>query len=251
MAVAKTIADTLLEELNVYSVSGETPDPFTSSRLRREIKKLESTHFISARICLGILFTIEKNSKNAISTFEEIARYEPKDPNIHLSYAHSLSAFKMKVLACHHYKLAAQLMPNSIESLLGLAETARDIFKPREFTSTLNSCDPDFVENLLNHPEAHQAFLMASLFETNRVSDEDANKIYSIAQEILQSNNIFFEQGNIKQTDIYGGPTVTFYSGLAQSDDLIFTLNEQLCDRIVDADAAHILKHVTYVFVSH
>ncbi|KEY87842.1 hypothetical protein MBA34_17915 [Pseudomonas capeferrum] len=251
MAVAKTISDTLVEELNILANSGSILDPFTSARLRRDIKKLESAHFIAARICLGILYTIENNAEKSLSTFEETLSLDPSDRNIHTNYAHALSKFRKPEAACRHYKIAADLSPDH-HALIDLAEAAQIIFKPRIFSETIKSnldkIDIDALEKNIN---ARATLQLATLFEQNNISDDEANKIYKIAESIMSERNIGFKKGNFRRTDNYGGSTVTFYAAIEGSADLIHELNETLCDRIVDFDACHILKDIMYVFIPY
>jgi len=251
MAVAKTISDTLVEELNILANSGSPLDQFTSARLRRDIKNLESAHFIAARICLGILYTIENNVEKSLSTFEETLTLDPNDHNIHTNYAHALTKFKKPEEACLHYKVAAELSPDHY-TLIDLAEAAQIIFKPRIFSDTvksnLNTIDLDALEANIN---ARATLQLASLFEQNNISDEDANRIYKIAASVMRDRDISFEKGNFRRTDNYGGSTVTFYAAVEGTASLIHELNETLCDRIVDSDACHILKDIMYVFIPY
>ncbi|MHC8404275.1 hypothetical protein [Pseudomonas sp. TMB3-21] len=252
MAVAKTICEAVLEELNAYSTSATRPDRFTAARLRREIAKLEQADFMAAHLCLGILYTIERDADAALSEFEELLRYTPDDVNLHQNYAHSLAKLRMANAANVHYRIAADGAAESTEFLIDLAETSQIICRPQEFMEVLkrNKHKAD-EETLSKNIDVKRIIRISNLFEEAGLSDDDANSVYTAAEELFIEHNLEIESGYFRKTGMYGSSTLTFYAELSREPEFIHGLNECFCDRIVDMDASHLLKDLTYVFVAH
>lgn len=252
MAVAKTICDTVLGELNAHVQSNTRPDPFTAARLRREIGKLEQADYMQARLCLGILLTLERKADEAIQVFEGMLEYAPEDPDLHQNYAHSLAKLRLANSANDHYKAAVEHAPEATEALIDLAETSQIVFKPCEFMSTLKSnLHKANADKLKENIEVQRAIRIAKLFEEVGITDHIANKIYLATEGFFTEHNLVLESGYFRRTAMYGSSTLTFYAELSCDSDFIHSLNEQLCDRLVDHDVAHLMKDLTYVFVAH
>ncbi|MCE1007224.1 hypothetical protein [Pseudomonas monteilii] len=252
MAVAKTICDTVLEELNSHVHSDTQPDPFTAARLRREITKLEQADYMQARLCLGILLTLERKAKQAFEVFEEMLRYTPEDPGLHQNYGHSLAKLRFANLANSHYKAAVEYSPEATEVLIDLAETAQIAFRPCEFMSVLKAnIHKANSEVLGENVDVQRAIRLAKLFEDVGISDETANSIYLAAEGLFIEHELLIEAGYFRKTGMYGSSTLTFYAELSCDDDFIHRLNDELCDRLVDFDVAHLLNNLTFLFIAH
>lgn len=252
MAVAKTICDTVLDELNAFSTSNTRPDRFTANRLRREISKLEQADFVAAQLCMGILYTIERNANDAISVFESLLQYSPDDTSLHQNYAHSLAKLRMANAAYLHYRIAADNASESTELLIDLAEISQVVCRPLEFMEVLErNLHKADGESLKANIDVQRTIRIAKLFEDAGLSDDDANSIYTAAEELYVEHNLVIDTGYFRKTDIFGSSTLTFYAELSLEDDFIHDLNDRLCDRVVDLDVSHLLKNLTYVFVAH
>lgn len=252
MAVAKTICDTVLDELNAISASNTRPDRFTANRLRREITKLEQADFVAAQLCMAILYTIERNAKDAISVFESLLKYSPDDASLHQNYAHSLAKLRMANAAYLHYRISADIASESTEALIDLAEVSQIVFRPLEFMEVLErNLHKADEETLKANIDVKRAIIIAKLFEEVCLSDNDANSIYTAAEELYVEHDLNVGEGYFRKTSIFGSSTLTFYSELSLEDDFIHDLNDRLCDRVVDLDVSHLLKDLTYVFVAH
>jgi tetratricopeptide (TPR) repeat protein len=252
MAVAKTIGDTVLEELNAHVRSDTRPDPFTAARLRREIARLENVDFMPARLCMGILLTLEGKVKKAIAVFDELLSYAPSDPGLHQNYGHSLAQMRLVNLAHEHYKSALEFAPEATSILTDLAETAQIIFRPLEFIELMEShSHKSDSEILLNNEHVQRVSRLAEAFTRLEISDESANQIYSCVEPIFCNREIQVKSGHFRETGSYGSSKLTFYAEVSGDDDLIYEINEELCDNIVENDAGHLLKELTFVFVSH
>ena len=252
MAVAKTICESVLEELNAYSTSNTRPDPFTANRLRREITKLENADFMAAHMCSGILYTIERKPNDAIAEFEELLKYAPDDPSLHQNYAHSLSKFRMANAANLHYRISADNAADPTEVLIDFAETSQVVCRPHAFMEVLNRNMPRADEEALKaNIDVRRVIRIANLFEEAGLSDDDANSVYSATEQLFIDHDLEIKTGYFRRTSMYGSSTLTFFAELAVEDDLIHDINEDLCDRMVDLDVAHLLKDLTYVFVAH
>lgn len=252
MAVAKTICDTLLAELNAFSTSQAVPDPFTAVRLRREIANLAKVNEMEAHFCSGILYTIERKAREAISEFEQLLAYNPDDANSHQNYAHSLGKLRFSNAAFDHYVIAADNFSDSTEVIIDLAEIAQVVFKPLEFFKVLernrHKIDREQLKANLNFQWISR---LAKLFKEVGITDDIANSIYSAVEQIFVDSNILIKQGYFRKTGIFGGATITFYAELLCDAETIYELNDELCDRFVENDVSHLLKDMTYIFVSH
>jgi len=252
MAVAKTICDTVIAELNAHVESNTRPDPFTTARLRREIGKLEKADYMQSRLCLGILFTLERNAGEAISAFEDMLQYAPEDPDLHRNYAHSLAKLRLANSANEHYKAAIEYAPEATETLIDFAETSQKVFRPCEFLSVLKANGHKAnTETLKANIDVQRAVRLANLFEEVGITDTTANQIYLATEDFFIEHDLMVPSGYFRKTAMYGSSTLTFYAELSRDPDFIHSLNEQLCDRLVDLDLAHTMRDLTYVFVAH
>lgn len=252
MAVAKTICDTVLDELNSFSTSNTRPDPFTALRLRREISKLEQADFMAAHLCMGILYTIERKANDAISEFEALLKYSPEDATLHQNYAHTLAKLRMANAAHQHYRISADIASECTELLIDLAEISQVVCRPLEFMEVLKRNLHKANEEILKENiDVKRAVRIANLFEEVGLSDNDANSIYTAAEELYIEHDLEIYTGYFRKTNIFGSSALTFYAELSLEDDFIHDLNERLCDRVVDLDVSHLLKDLTYVFVAH
>ena len=252
MAVAQTICNTVLEQLNVFSLSGTQPDPFTAIRLRREIEKLEKVDSMAALLCSGILYSVEKDVQNAIETFEQILTYAPDDANMHHTYAHALAKFRMANAAHQHYLIAVAHGDECTRALIDLAETAQMIFRPSEFMDAFekNAQRAD-VEYLQKNVDVLRAIRLNKLFIELQIAEDDANRLYCAAESIFIENDLLVKSGYFKRTGIYGGSQLTFYAAIAGNVEFISEVNLTFCDRVIDLDAGHILKDISFVFVPY
>lgn len=252
MAVAKTICDTVLDELNAFSTSNTRPDPFTATRLRREISKLEQADFMAAQLCMGILYTIERNATDAISVFESLLKYNPDDASLHQNYAHSLAKFRMANAAHLHYRTSADIFSDPTEVLIDLAEISQTVCRPLEFIEVLErNLHKSDADTLKENIDVRRAVRIAKLFKEVGISDNDANSVYTAAEALYVEHDLKIDTGYFRQTSAYGSSNLTFYAELSLEDDFIHDLNDRLCDRVVDLDVSHLLKDLTYVFVAH
>ncbi|UZE12807.1 tetratricopeptide repeat protein [Pseudomonas sp. B21-053] len=252
MALAKTIGETVLEELNYFAVSGSKPDPFTIARLRREISKLEKVEPIGALLCQGILFSIENNAEEAIRAFEEILSYDPNNPDMNQNYGHSLAKLKMANSAQKHYIIAADHSLESTSALIDVAETAQVVFRPTDFTEALerNAHKAD-VEKLMQNADVQNCFTVAELFKEFGIDEADANKIGLSAERICVQRDLSVMNGYFRRTGMYGSSKLTFYAGIEGDSDTICDMNIDLSDSIIDNDAGHILAEISYIFVPY
>lgn len=252
MALAKTIGETVLEELNCFAVSGSRPDPFTTARLRREIDKLEKVEPMGALLCRGILFSIEGQASEAIGAFEEILSYVPDDPNMHQNYGHSLAKLKMTNLAHKHYIIAADNSSESTSALVDLAETAQVVFRPTDFITVLerNAHKAD-AEKLMANADVQNSYTVSELFKELEIDEDDANKLSTVAEGICIRYDLSIANGYFRRTSMYGSSKLTFYAGIEGDSDLICDLNIEFCDKLIDEDIGHLLTDISYVFVPY
>lgn len=252
MALAKTIGETVLEELNFFAVSGTQPDPFTIARLRREIGKLEKVEPLGALLCQGILFSIEKNATEAIRVFEEILSYDPQNSDMNQNYGHSLAKLQMANLAQKHYVIAADNSIDSTSALVDVAETAQVVFRPSDFMQALErNAHKANIEELMKNPDVQNCFTVSELFSELDIKDDDANLISISAESVCIKNGLSVTNGYFRRTGMYGSSKLTFYAGIEGDSDLICNMNIQLCDSLIDNDAGHILSDISYIFVPY
>ncbi|PIO95971.1 hypothetical protein CBI55_03350 [Pseudomonas syringae] len=250
MAVAKTIADTILEELNHFSTTDKRPDSFTSARLKREIRKLENIDYTAKILCDAILATIEGRQKEALDNFSEILKYDPDNSSMHQNFAYSLAKFGMISEAHQHYLAAVDNSPNTNKLLMDLAESSLVIHRPGDFASAFKrNSEKVNTRELMQVRVISRALKLAALFADEEISDDDSHNMYKTAKEFRDEFKVKVINGYYRNTGMYDGPKVTFYATIEGDWEQVMDANMRLADRVIDKDQGHLLKEVTHIFV--
>lgn len=252
MAVAKTIAENLLEELNRFSASNTQPDPFTSARLKREINKLGNVDFVGRLLCDAILATVEKREEDAIRNFEEILKYSPDNGNMHHNYAYTLAKLDRMNDAHEHYIAAVETASNINKLLLDLAESSLIVLRPGDLVSALERSSGRIdIPTLMLEKEIARAIDLSKLFDDVELDQSEANQIYTSASKLIREQSLEIMAGYFRGTGVHGGAKITFYSSIGGDGGFVADMNMMLCDRLIDDGLGHLLKNFTYVFVPY
>lgn len=250
MAVAKTIADDILAELNHFSLSGTKPDAFTSARLKREIGKLGNVDFIGHLLCDAILATIDGRKDDAFRNFTEILKYQPDSADMHQNFGYSLAKFRRMNEAHEQYLLAVDSSDQTMKLLADLAESSQIVFRPGDLTMALerNEKKVDF-DLLSSNSDFRRALKLAQLFKEFGIDEDEANQLYTTVEQICEENSVTVVTGFFRVTGMQGGSTLSFYASIEGDSDFISEMNLNFCDKVIDNDQGHILKDIAYVFV--
>jgi tetratricopeptide (TPR) repeat protein len=251
MVLPQTLMGTILEELNVFSRTEDEPDPFTKTRLRREIKKLANVDYAGSLLCEAVLFTLEKNYDGVTSKFKTILEVLPNDADMHENYANSLGRLLRLNEAQTEYMAAMRLAKVSEGILIEIANNAQITLRLDDLKEAVSIFEKATGKTDLSYiPEVESGLQLIGLFDWHEVSYDNANKFYSAAETVCVEHGITIYDGQFHHTAPFGGPTLTFYAGIDADADRIADLNFELCDKIIDADLSGLMHELSFVFIA-
>lgn len=250
MVLPQTMMSSVLTELNSFSSSDRAPDPFTTTRLRREISKLKNSDFIGSLLCEAILLTLEKNYEEVVKTYKSILEYVPNDADMHENFANSLSRLHRLNEAQSHYMSAIRIARSSEELLRELSNHVQITFGTEDLIEAVDIyIKATGNESIIEDPEVSGALALSKLLEWHDIESSEANRFYKAAEDVCIENGAHIQNGIFRHTGVYGGPTVTFYAGLVADSDFIADMNTAMCDKIVDHELTDLINKISFVFV--
>ncbi|RZI27700.1 hypothetical protein [Pseudomonas orientalis] len=250
MAVAKTIAENVLEELNRFSTTDTMPDAFTSARLRREIAKLGKVDVVGKQLCDAILATVEGREADARRNFIDILKYQPDNPDMHQNFAYSLSKFGRISEAHKHYLATVDHTDQTAKLLIDLAESSLIVYRPGDLVAALERNSKKInMDDIVESGNIRKALQLHELFTALDIDENESNQIYNTTEEFKLENNLKVVSGYFRSTGAYGGAKITFYASIEGDSEYISEMNMRFCDKLIDNDQGSILKNVTYAFV--
>ncbi|MFK7700436.1 hypothetical protein [Pseudomonas caspiana] len=250
MAVAKTIADSVLGELNSFSSRHMVPDPFTTARLRREIAKLENVDVPASLLCEAILLTLEKKYEDVVSTFETIFEMLPEEADMHENFGNSLARLGRVADAHDAYLNALKYSNEPTSILMELAATTLVTFGTDEFMDALNnSAEKSDTAKILNSEFVSEAIKLHGLFEELEVSPSAAKSVYRSAEKVCLAFDKKINSGRFMSLSSYGGARVAFYAGIVGTAEIIADMNFALADQLIDDEQGDLLSMMSFVYI--
>ncbi|WP_122572413.1 hypothetical protein [Pseudomonas viridiflava] len=250
MAMPKTIADSLLEELNSYSTAEDRPDPFTTARLKRKSAELAKVDPIGGLLCEAILLTLEGDYRKVVSNFREILVYRPEDSDMYENFGNSLGRLDHLSEAHDQYIKALEFCSDSTSILVALAKNSLVTFRTEDFIQAYEVHGEKADQTALANSDVCKEVIGLHLtFEKFKVDSRQAAKLYDLAEEVCQSFRKPPPSGNLRHTAPYSGATLTFYGDIKGSFSEVADMNFALCDLAIEREAGHILREFSYVFV--
>ncbi|MEE5137395.1 hypothetical protein V2J83_18045 [Pseudomonas alliivorans] len=250
MAMPKTIADALLEELNRYSLAEDLPDPFTMARLKRESAKLAKVDPIGGLLCDAILFTLEKDYKSVVKNFREIFVYLPEEADMYENFGNSLGRLDRRGEAHDQFIKALELCTDPTSILIALAKNSLITFRTEEFMDTYEAHADRANNAVLSESDVYKDIVGLHLnFQKFEVDSRDAAEVYNLVEEVCQNFKKSPPYGSLRHTAPYSGANLTFYGDLVGDPCEVADMNFALGDLAVERDAGHLLQKFSYVFV--
>lgn len=251
MAVAQTIADSLLTELNRYSAEGTKPDPFTTARLRRSIEKLSKVDHVGGLLCEAILLTFENQYALVVDKFEEIFKFLPEDADMHENFGNSLGRLNHMWEAQDQYNEALRFSRDPASIIKEMAKSSCITFRIHDVMRALEQIeDPELREKLIESQDVADALELNTYIEEAGVTSHDVSSIYYHAERVCHEYNKSVPLGYLQLTSQFSGPNLTLYAEVDGSATDIANMNFALCDILIDADLGTLFDKVSYVFIA-
>ncbi len=250
MPVPATIAETILRELNAFSVKNRKPDQFTQRRLINEIDKLKAANLDAALLCEAILATLNSDFSTVKRKFDEILARDPNNVSMLENCANSMHRLGRFNLSLEHYSKAMEIQRNSSSLLIDIANNSHATLRPDKFERALEIyLKATNNEDILNESRVRSSISMAKNFKSHEIDPLEANKLYLAAEAVILKFNSTLDIGGYELCGEYGGADISMYAGVDADEEQLHAMNMALCDEILDREIQHILSKVTIAFV--